>query len=239
METQQVREPSSEISSGVRRWILRGLFAKLFVGLVLFLSAGRLDWGAGWVYLGVFIAFDLATLLVVWPRHPALLAERSEIQAGTKAWDQVVLRLTALYLPMASWIVAGLNERWGWSPEVSLPIQVAAGVVTAAGYSLVVWAMGANAYFSATVRLQTDRDQKVVSSGPYAIVRHPGYVGAMLFTAAAPLLLGSVWALIPGLIAALLYVVRTELEDRTLKAELPGYRGYAATVRYRLVPGLW
>ena len=239
MAAENVQQPSNDVSAGVRRWALRGLFAKLMVGLILFLAAGRLDWAAGWVYLAVFIAFDLATALVVLPRHPGLLAERSQVQEGTKKWDQVLVRLTAGYLPIISWIVAGLNTRWNWSPEVSFLVQVVALLVTVAGYGLVVWAMGANAYFSTTVRLQTDRDQRVITSGPYAVVRHPGYVGAILFTAAAPLLLGSVWALVPALTAGVLYVARTALEDRTLQEELPGYRAYAARVRYRLLPGVW
>jgi protein-S-isoprenylcysteine O-methyltransferase Ste14 len=213
--------------------------AKVVVILILLLSAGRWDWVWAWIYLAVFVAFDAATALVVLPRHPALLAERSQVQEGTKGWDQVLVRLTAAYLPMASWAVAGLDERWGWAPGVPPAVQIVALLATVAGYGIVIWAMGANAYFSTTVRLQRERGHAVVTTGPYRIVRHPGYVGAMLFTLAVPLMLGSPWAAIPGGIGAALYVVRTELEDRTLQAELDGYQDYARQVQHRLAPGLW
>ncbi len=140
---------------------------------------------------------------------------------------------------MASWIVAGLNERFGWAPEVGLNLQIGAAIITAVGYGIVVWAMAANAFFSPVVRIQSERGHQVASGGPYRFVRHPGYVGAMLFTVALPLMLGSWWALIPGSIGAVLYVIRTALEDRTLQEELEGYRAYTQTVKYRLCPGVW
>ena len=230
---------SKEVTQGVVKWAVRGMFAKVVVALILFLSAGRWDWGMGWVYVGVFFAFDLATALVVLPRNPALLAERAQLQEGTKGWDKIVVRLAAAYFPMASWIVAGLNERWGWEPDVSLVVQIVALLVTLLGYGITVWAMGVNAYFSTTVRLQSERGHKVVTTGPYHIVRHPGYVGAMLFTLSAPLLLGSIWAEIPALLSAVFYVVRTILEDRMLHEELEGYPEYAASVHHKLLPGIW
>jgi protein-S-isoprenylcysteine O-methyltransferase Ste14 len=230
---------SKEVTQGVVKWAVRGMFAKAVVALILFLSAGRWDWGMGWVYVGVFFAFDLATALVVLPHHPALLAERAQLQEGTKGWDKIVVRLAAAYFPMASWIVAGLNERWGWKPDVAPAVQIVALLVVLIGYGITVWAMGVNAYFSTTVRLQSDRGHKVITSGPYHIVRHPGYVGAILFTLSAPLLLGSVWAVIPALLSAVFYVVRTILEDRMLHEELEGYPEYAASVRHRLLPGIW
>jgi len=233
------QKPSNEMTQGVVKWAVRGMIAKVVVALILFLSAGRWDWGMGWVYVGVFFAFDLATALVVLPRNPSLLAERAELQAGTKGWDKILVRLAAAYLPMASWIVAGLNERWGWKPDVAPAVQIIALLVVLVGYGITVWAMGVNAYFSTTVRLQSDRGHKVVTSGPYRIVRHPGYVGAMQFTLRAPLLLGSVWALIPALLSAVFYVVRTTLEDRMLHDELEGYPEYAAAVRSKLLPGIW
>ncbi|MBN2393706.1 MAG: isoprenylcysteine carboxylmethyltransferase family protein [Anaerolineae bacterium] len=230
---------SKEVTQGVVKWAVRGMFAKVVVALILFLSAGRWDWGMGWVYVGVFFAFDLATALVVLPRNPALLAERAQLQEGTKGWDKIIVRLAAVYFPMASWIVAGLNERWGWKPDVSPAVHIVALLMVLGGYGITVWAMGVNAYFSTTVRLQEERGHKVVTDGPYRIVRHPGYVGATLFTLSAPLLLGSVWALIPALLSAIFYVMRTILEDRMLHDELEGYPEYAAIVRYKLLPHIW
>jgi protein-S-isoprenylcysteine O-methyltransferase Ste14 len=135
--------------------------------------------------------------------------------------------------------VAGLDQRYGWSSGIEPVAQIGAMLLVIAGHALVVWATGVNAYFSQVVRIQTERGHTVISSGPYRYVRHPGYVGGILVTLAAPLLLGSAWALIPGVLGALLLVVRTALEDRTLLQELAGYGEYAESVRYRLVPGLW
>ena len=168
-----------------------------------------------------------------------VLAERAQLQEGTKAWDKIVVRLAAVYFPMASWVVAGLDERWGWKPDVSLAVHIVALLVTLVGYGITVWAMGINAYFSTTVRLQSERGHEVVTTGPYRIVRHPGYAGAILFTLSAPLLLGSVWAEIPALLSVVFFVVRTILEDRMLHEELEGYPEYAASVRHKLLPGIW
>jgi protein-S-isoprenylcysteine O-methyltransferase Ste14 len=229
----------SERTRGVVNWAVKGLTAKLFVAAILFASAGRLDWVMGWVYLGVILVFDVATALALLPKSPELLAERANIQEGTKGWDQVLVRLAAVYLPMAAWIVSGLDDRFGWSPQMLPGLQVVALAVVALGYALVVWAMAANPFFSATVRIQKDRGHTVATGGPYRYVRHPGYLGAILFTVLMPILLGSLWALIPAGLALPAYVVRTALEDRTLHAELDGYAEYVARVRYRLLPGVW
>ena len=232
-------EEESDVTRGVVRWALKGLVAKVFVAAILFISAGRLSWAMGWAYVGVFLAFDVATALAVLPRSPELLAERETIQEGTKGWDKVLVRLAAAYLPMTSWIVSGLDERFGWGPEVPLALQIAALVVVVMGYAVVVWAMAANAFFSATVRIQEDRGHTVATGGPYRYVRHPGYVGAILFQSAAPIMLGSLWGLIPAGLSVPLYVLRTALEDRALQEELDGYKAYTQQTRYRLVPGAW
>jgi protein-S-isoprenylcysteine O-methyltransferase Ste14 len=236
---QEIKNKTSSAHPGVVRWALRGLFAKVFVAGLLFLSAGSWAWAWGWVYIGLFVLFDLATALVVMPRHPALLAERAEIQEGTKRWDKVLVRLSAAYLPMISWVVAGLDVRFGWSAPFPILYQYMGLVVVALGYGLVVWSMAANPFFSATVRIQTDRGHTVQKGGPYAIIRHPGYAAAILFQSATPFLLGSWWALIPMLTTVPLYVLRTALEDQTLQEELPGYTEYTGQTRHRLMPGIW
>lgn len=228
-----------ETKRGVIDWAVKGLFARLFVAVVLFVSAGRLDWVWGWVYALIYLAFDIATALVVLPRSPHLLIERADIQEGTKSWDKVIVRAAAGYLPIASWIISGLDVRNGWTGPVMLWFHIAAALIVVIGYALVVWAMGANAFFSLAVRIQKERNHRVVTSGPYRFVRHPGYVGAILFTVLAPVMLGSWWALIPAGLSAVLYVVRTALEDRTLYEELPGYAEYTRQARYRLLPGVW
>ena len=135
--------------------------------------------------------------------------------------------------------VAGLDVRYRWSSGIGPVMQIAAMLIVIAGYALVVWATGVNAFFSQVVRIQSERGHTVVSSGPYRNVRHPAYVGMLLVVLGAPIMLGSWWALIPGAISAVLMIVRTALEDRTLQAELPGYHDFAQHTRYRLLPGVW
>jgi protein-S-isoprenylcysteine O-methyltransferase Ste14 len=136
-------------------------------------------------------------------------------------------------------LVAGLDERLGWSPEISLGVQVGGLAVVALGCLLSGWAMLVNRFFSAVVRIQSDRGHSVVSTGPYRLVRHPAYVGGMVVYLATGPALVSLWALVPGLLVTILLAVRTALEDRTLRGELPGYEEYASRVRYRLIPGIW
>jgi protein-S-isoprenylcysteine O-methyltransferase Ste14 len=233
------RGTDQSLRKGLISWAIKGVMYKAYVGVVLMLSAGRWDWGAGWLYVFIFLAFDAATALVVIPRAPNLLIERSRRTPNVKSWDKVVMPLAAGILPLAGWILAGLNERWGWGPSISQGIQLVGFLLTVVGHGIIVWAMGANAFFSPMVRIQEERGHRVADGGPYRIIRHPGYVGAILFSLGIPLLLESWWALIPGLLSVALYILRTALEDQTLKEELSGYDDYASLVIYKLIPGVW
>jgi protein-S-isoprenylcysteine O-methyltransferase Ste14 len=169
---------------------------------------------------------------------PETVAERGRPKE-MKDWDKVVAGLWGLAQYLVLPLVAGLDVRFGWTLELSAPGHVAGAVVLAVGLGLFGWAMIANAYFSTVVRIQSDRGQTVCRTGPYRFVRHPGYVGAILQSLGTPFLLGSLWALIPGITEAALVIIRTSLEDRMLQAELPGYRDFVQEVRYRLVPRIW
>ena len=136
-------------------------------------------------------------------------------------------------------IVAGLDERFGWSPQISVTLRLVALAIMVLGYIVSTWAMAVNRYYSAVVRIQKDRGQTVVSDGPYRLVRHPSYATGIVASLMIPILLGSLWALIPCGLGVLLTIIRTALEDRTLLEELDGYKEYAARVRYRLLPGVW
>jgi protein-S-isoprenylcysteine O-methyltransferase Ste14 len=136
-------------------------------------------------------------------------------------------------------IVAGLDVRFGWSPELALAIRLAALVLWLQGDVFSKWAAVSNRFYSRLVRIQEDRGHTVVTDGPYRTVRHPGYAGALLVGLATPIALGSLWALVPAVLLGLLLVIRTALEDRTLHAELSGYAAYAQQTRYRLVPLIW
>jgi protein-S-isoprenylcysteine O-methyltransferase Ste14 len=228
-----------DVKAGVRAYLLKGMVAKLVMAFILVLSSGRWNWVNGWVLFGVYATWDVAVALLLIPRSPEMIAERARIQEGTKTWDIVLATLAASLMPMATWIVAGLDERYGWTSQLSLSLQIVAMVIVVLGFVLVTWAMAANEFFSTMVRIQEDRGQTVATSGPYQFVRHPGYVGAIMFQLSTPIMLSSLWALIPSGLSVLFYIIRTALEDRTLQVELRGYREYAENVRYRLFPGVW
>jgi len=221
---------------GVIRWGIKLVIFAVLIGALLFLTAGDWGWGQGWLYLGIFALQQVITVLLV----PAeLLSERSQQQEGTKAWDKVLALFAALLLPFAVYAVAGLDHRYGWTTGLPDWIWMLSLGVMVLGIALTVWAMRANAFFSGTVRIQEERGHTVATGGPYRWVRHPGYVGAILHHVASPLMLGSLWALVPGVLGALAMGIRTALEDRTLQEELVGYAEYAAQTRHRLIPGVW
>jgi protein-S-isoprenylcysteine O-methyltransferase Ste14 len=186
----------------------------------------------------IMAAWVIGTAIVVIPHYPELLAERVGPRKGAKTWDTIILSLYGLVM-LIMWVVAGFDVRYAWSSEIGLVAQSAAMLIVIGGYALVVWATGTNAFFSQVVRIQTERGHTVVTNGPYRFVRHPAYTGAVLLVLASPIMLGSWWALIPGVICAVLMIVRTALEDRTLQVELSGYTVYAQRTRHRLLPGVW
>ena len=213
----------------------------ILVPAVLFLAAGRLDWWPGWA-VSLFTAFTLVgSRILLIRRNPQLALERAHAgeKAGVKSWDRILMPLSMLFYMPLTWIAAGLDVRFSWSPPADLYGHIGAFIAMAAGYGVAIWAFLENAFFSTYVRIQSEREHTVVSSGPYAVIRHPAYAGGLLSALATPFVLGSNWALIPTLIGMAVMVARTVLEDRALRAELPGYAGYARQVRWRLLPGVW
>jgi protein-S-isoprenylcysteine O-methyltransferase Ste14 len=212
---------SNGVASGVIKRGLQLLVSGAFIGLAMFLPAGRLDWWQAWAFLGIFFGAIAFNALFVLRGDPGLIAERAETAQNTKRWDRVLSSvITVLMLLLL--VVAGLDVRYGWS-SMPLAVSVAGLVVVVAGNGLVSWGMAANRFFARVVRIQDDRGHQVCSSGPYRFVRHPGYVGMIVYTPAIAIGLGSWWAVIPALLVAVGFVVRTALEDRTLQVELPGY----------------
>ncbi len=204
---------------------------------LLFVAAGRLDWVWAWAFVGVYAGTVILITLIILPRSPELIAERGEIGKGERR-DRVLGWLIVI-TGMAMLAVAGLDERYNWSPVLPLAVHLAALVLAVLGYALVGWSIVANRFFSSVVRIQDDRGHAVATGGPYRYVRHPGYVGYITNWLATALMLGSLWALIPAALVMILLVVRTALEDRTLLDELPGYAEYTQRTRYRLLPGVW
>jgi protein-S-isoprenylcysteine O-methyltransferase Ste14 len=231
--------PKNEMILGIMRWILQMITALALFGSILFLAAGRLDWFPGWAYLGLNALTQLISAVVLIPRQPAMIAERSQVREGTKSWDRVLAPAVAMAGPLAIMVTAGLDVRFGLSTGIGTSLCVAGFAIAFGCQLFVLWAMASNPFFAMTVRIQSERGQEVIQHGPYQLVRHPGYLGAVLFGLACPLALGSWWAFIPSLLTSVLIVVRTHLEDKTLQTELPGYREYASVVRYKLFPGIW
>jgi protein-S-isoprenylcysteine O-methyltransferase Ste14 len=231
-------EKRSSLAAGIATRAGTVAFFIILQGVILFLAAGRLSWTWAWVYLMICLVSVAINGVIMLRTNPETIAERGRPQA-TQNWDKVIGGLWAMLLYLILSLVAGLDMRFDWTQELSAAWNLAGAVVLAAGLGLGGWAMIANTYFSTAVRLQSDRGQTVCRSGPYRFVRHPGYVGFILQSLGTPILLGLLWALIPGLAAVFLMVIRTALEDRFLQAELPGYREYTQQVRYRLVPGVW
>jgi protein-S-isoprenylcysteine O-methyltransferase Ste14 len=231
-------DPASASSRGVIRWLIREVFGVLFVAMVLFISAGSLDWLMGWAMVAIYACWVTAQAVILIPRCPGLLAERAQRRQEFAPWDTAILGLIGL-LTIAKYVVAGLDFRFGWTPQIPPSVQVGALLVSALGYALLTWATVSNAFFSLAYRMQDDRGHKVATSGPYRFVRHPGYVGSIAFELATPIMLGSLWALVPGVLTVVLLVLRTSLEDKGLQVDLQDYDKYAQRVRFRLLPGIW
>jgi protein-S-isoprenylcysteine O-methyltransferase Ste14 len=222
----------------IARYAFRETLGLVVMGVALFWSAGRVDWWPGWASLAVMLAWVLATAIVIFRLNPGLFAERLGPRKGAKSWDTLILSIVGL-VQLARYILAGLDQRYGWTGGFPLVAQIVAWIVCALGYALVVWATASNLYFSQIVRIQSERGHTVATGGPYHYVRHPAYIGAILYEIAVAVLLASWWALVAGIVCTILFILSTALEDRTLQAELPGYADYAHQVHYRLIPAIW
>jgi protein-S-isoprenylcysteine O-methyltransferase Ste14 len=208
------------------------------MAVALFWSAGRVDWWPAWGALAVMAGWQAAEAIIIFRHNPELLADRISRRKGAKGWDAAIVSTLGL-VQLIRYILAGLDQRYGRAWGVSVPVQSLAFILCALGYALFVWATATNAFFTRIVRLQPERRQTVVTGGPYRYVRHPAYLGATVYELAVSVLLTSWRALAVSTLTALLLIVRTALEDRTLQAELAGYADYARQVRFRLLPGIW
>ena len=222
----------------IARYIILEAMAIVGMGVALFWSAGRIDWWLAWASLAVMLAWMTAMDIIIFRFNPDLLAERLNTPKGSKPWD-IAIRSILNLIGLVRYVVAGLDQRYGWTGGFPLVAQIAALILCILGYALFVWATASNTFFSQVVRIQSERGHVVVTGGPYHYVRHPAYFGAILYELAVPILLASWWALIVSGLSTILLILRTTLEDRTLQAELTGYADYARQVRHRLLPGIW
>ena len=239
MSSKAVSDEAAQTVS-LRQWI-RLAVAYLLAPLILLICGGDLGWWEAWLYSLLLLAAGIGGRIWAEQRHPGITAERQNEESfrGAKAWDKVLAPLMAVSVVFPMVIVAGLDHRLGWSGEFPLWLSLAGFVLIAFGYAVAAWALAENRFFAAVVRIQADRGHVVCDTGPYRFVRHPGYAGSILPLFGIVLALGSVWTLIPALLASIITVIRTALEDQTLQDELPGYRDYAQRVRYRLMCGIY
>jgi protein-S-isoprenylcysteine O-methyltransferase Ste14 len=220
------------------RYGLRETMGTIIMGVALFWSAGEINWWPAWAAIGVMAAWSTAMAIVMIRFNPDLFTERLGPRTGAKLWDTAIMSVLGM-TQLARYIVAGLDQRFRWSGDFPIGVQLAALIVCILAYSLFVWATASNSFFSQIVRIQSERNHAVAKGGPYAFVRHPAYLGAIMFELAVPFLFASWWVLLISGLSVLLLILRTALEDRTLLSELSGYEDFSRQVRYRLIPGIW
>lgn len=233
-QTQPITQTPDEHKNIARR-IIQVVVSILLMALILFVSAGTIHWPFAWILILISILVVIVNALIF---PPELISERGKRKENVEKWDKWV---TGIMIPIGIgvYLVAGLDHRLGWTESYATWIRLSGILFFILGNIMVSWAMVSNHYFSTAVRIQYDRGHQVAVTGPYQYVRHPGYLGMMIYHCFTPVLLGTLWALIPAFLTSLLFIVRTGMEDKTLKTKLDGYKDYAEKVKYRLVPGIW
>lgn len=232
-----MNESNQREKLGIRLYLKSITIFLVFI-VVTFLVAGTLTYWQGWVFNGLNILFILLTFLLLIDRKD-VIKERLKPGVGIKSWDRLYyLVSTPLFFVM--FIVSILDAaRFSWRPTVPFLMMVLGIFLYCLGQAILLWAKRTNRFFSSVVRIQHDRNQTVCTDGPYRFIRHPGYLGGLIFTIGTPLLLGSYWGLLPAVLSVIILIWRTRLEDFTLRKELPGYTLYTTQVKYRLVPYFW
>jgi protein-S-isoprenylcysteine O-methyltransferase Ste14 len=217
------------------------IFTILLPFVCLILISGQWGWWQGWALLSITSLATIGGRYLLIKKQPDLANERVNYKekSGTQSWDMKLMPIVAIFGPLAIWITAGLDKRFSASVPLPAVIEITALLLVAAAYAFSTWAMLENRFFAAVVRIQTDRHHLVIESGPYRLVRHPGYAGSFIASLLIPLALGTFWVYIPALLTNLVVCIRTAKEDQFLQAELSGYTAYTQKTRYRLIPGIW
>lgn len=220
------------------QFLIKTLITSLVFSLILFVSAGKVNYVQGWLFLALNMITGLMNFWTI-RDDEALMAERSKVGDNAKAWDKKILGLSALVYVL-NVVVAGLDSgRFQWSPSMPWTVYALGVLLNLGGQVIFLTARRQNKFFSSVVRIQTDREHQVCDTGLYKVVRHPGYLGMMISLLSIPLITGSLWCSVTTLLAVVLLVVRTVMEDNTLQTELQGYKEYAQKTTHRLLPGLW
>lgn len=223
----------------IAKLLLQNLIWVVVMGALLFMPAGTLHWPAAWVFLGTIAILGIAGGSWLAKHDPALLAERMHpmMQSDQPSADKIFM-LVFGFVALIWFLAIGFDKRYHAS-DMPLGLQVLGFAMLVLSGGFIMWVMRENSFAAPVVKLQTERGHRVVSTGPYAWVRHPMYSGTVLFFVGAPLLLGSWWGVAMSPLFVLLFAIRVRIEERALVAGLPDYADYARRVRYRLVPGLW
>ncbi|HNY01275.1 MAG TPA: isoprenylcysteine carboxylmethyltransferase family protein [Bacteroidales bacterium] len=220
------------------KYIIKHALGTAVFFAILFLAAGTIGYTQGLIYTAIGFVMMILNYTVL-RIDPGLQEERSKAGEGAKKWDRNILGLSFL-VTVSMYLTAGFDSgRFHWSPAFPWVLAAAGGLLTALGQLFFLIAQKQNRFFSSTVRIQSERGHTVCDTGLYRVVRHPAYLGMVIQALGFPLLMGSLWSMIPVAVSMLLVVIRTLLEDRTLLGELDGYRRYAEKTRYRLLPFIW
>ena len=208
------------------------------MGIALFVPAGTLNWPRGWWFAFVFLVSILTSMAVLWRVNPEIFAARAQVSKGTPIWDYFIVAVIIVGFVAVLPVAALDDARFHWFPVPDWAIDLGY-VLFIAGFAVTAWAQAVNRHFEPSVRVQSERGHTVIDTGPYASIRHPGYIAGSMLVVGMALTLGSIWALIPALVVVAVLVIRTLLEEQTLRAGLPGYTEYTARVRSRWIPGVW
>ena len=233
-----------KIDKELRKIIFKSLIVTYFIlilhSAIFFISAGRLDLYQAWLYFSVIFAYSTLNIVALAKFSPELLKQRLLMKReGSKLWDEVLMRTCNLMLMLVLPFIAGLDiGRFHWS-RLSIYFMPLGFLLFIAGGFLTTRAMIENPYFETTMRIQEERSHRVITTGPYKFVRHPGYLGGLLSGISIPFMIGSIFAFIPAGVYVILMIIRTWLEDKTLQKELNGYLEYTKRTRHRLFPGIW
>ena len=221
--------------------VLNALVTALIFPTFILFTAGDWRWPEGWIFGLWFDVMVLSTTIYLYLYDPALLAERSRVRfdENQKSWDKYVL--ISIYLIALAWLVIMPLDarRFGWSPPFPGWLKMCGALMLIPSLFFIFRSTAENTFASTMVRIQSEREQRVISSGVYGLVRHPMYFGALLMMFGAPLLLGSIWGLMIAVIASLVLVGRIVGEEKMLVSELEGYSDYTRRVRHRLIPFVW
>jgi len=228
------RDPSGNLGKLLRTVVVRLMLVIAILGAMLFLPAGTFHYWQAWVYLAILIIPMIFVMIYMIAKDPELLERRMRMREK-ETEQRTIIKLSYVFFVVA-FLIPGFDKRFGWS-SAPLEVIIIADAIVLAGYALFVRVLRENRYASRII--EVEQKQKVVTTGPYAVVRHPMYSGALLMYGFSPLALGSYWGMIPNALLVVLIVARILNEEKVLIRELEGYREYAQKVKYRLIPGVW